>query len=106
VATQHFELYPLAPGDIIEGAPNGRVHWMRRDEENGLATGIFPPEPTTSRYEWGQDETIDVLEGELHIEYEDGEAIDLGPGDVASLSKGARVVWHIKSPCREFFAYT
>ena len=103
VDAQDFEPFPVDPGDIIEGEPTGRVHWLRRDGATGLATGIFRSEPVTARYEWSQDETIHVLEGEVRIEYGDGDAVDLGPGDVASFRKGDRAVWHIKSPFKEFF---
>ncbi|MEA2247203.1 MAG: hypothetical protein QOH46_1732, partial [Solirubrobacteraceae bacterium] len=35
--------------------------------------------------------------------FDDGDAIELGPGDVASFRKGDSAVWDIKSPLREFF---
>ena len=103
VDAQDFEPYPLDPDDIIEGKPNSRVHWLRQDETTGLAAGIFCSEPVSARYVWAQDETIHVLEGEVRIEYEDGDAVELGPGDVASFKKGDRAVWRITSPFKEFF---
>jgi uncharacterized cupin superfamily protein len=98
-----FEPFPLDPGDILEGEPNSVVHWLRNDGESGLATGIFRSEPAKARYAWSQDETIHVLEGEVRIEFEDGEVLELKRGDVASFRKGDRAVWHIKSPFKEFF---
>jgi uncharacterized cupin superfamily protein len=98
-----FEPYPLDPADIIEGEPNSRVHWLRQDEDTGLYTGIFRADPVKTRYAWAQDETVHILEGEVRIEFDDGDAIELGPGDVASFRKGDSAVWDIKSPLREFF---
>jgi uncharacterized cupin superfamily protein len=97
-----FEPYPLDPADIIEGEPNSRVHWLRQDD-SGLLTGVFAADPVKTRYAWPQDETIHVLEGEVRIEFDDGDALELGPGDVASFKKGDTAIWHIKSPFREFF---
>ena len=61
-------------------------------------------DPATFPLTWPGDETIIVLEGEVRIELVDtGEVVELKEGDIASFPKGARSVWTVKSPFKEFF---
>ncbi|MEO8328667.1 MAG: cupin domain-containing protein [Candidatus Nanopelagicales bacterium] len=48
-------------------------------------------------------ETIHVLEGSVRIEIADGQTLELGPGDIASLPAGIEEVWHITAPFKEFW---
>jgi uncharacterized cupin superfamily protein len=73
-------------------------------EDERLSTvGIFACEPCTMVAELKTDETIHVLEGEARIELDNGHAVELGPGDVAVLPRGAIATWTIKTPFRELF---
>src|SRR5262245_57832053 len=101
-----FEPYPFPDDDILEGKPNSRVHWVRREGHGSQVVGIYRSEPAAIRYLWEADETIHVLEGRVRIEFEDGRSVELGPGDVGSFTSGDRAVWHILEPFCELFVLT
>jgi uncharacterized cupin superfamily protein len=44
-----------------------------------------------------------VLEGAARIEIEDGPTLDLRPGDMAALPKGAVTGWHLTLPFKEMW---
>ena len=101
---------PPWPGRIeqstVEGELNGQIHWIRETGSDGrlLKVGLFTQDPATFPLTWPGDETIIVLEGEVRIELVDtGEVVELKEGDIASFPKGARSVWTVKSPFKEFF---
>jgi len=54
-------------------------------------------------YSFPGDETFHVLEGEVTIELEGGESVTLGPGDIASFTKGQSSTWTITKPFKKFF---
>ncbi len=57
----------------------------------------------TFPYSFGNDETFHVIEGELEIKLEDGEVLELKPGDIASFPKGLTSTWTVKTPFKKFF---
>jgi uncharacterized cupin superfamily protein len=83
----------------------GNVHWLRTESggEGQLYTGLWTCEPRVIPYTFPGDETFQVLEGEVHIEVESGEAVDLRAGDIASFPKGQNATWTITSPFKKFF---
>jgi uncharacterized cupin superfamily protein len=90
---------------MVEGEPVGQVHWLRTESggEGQLYAGLWTCEPRAIPYTFPGDETFQVLEGEVRIELEGGEAVDLGPGDLASFPKGQESRWTIKAPFKKFF---
>ena len=50
-----------------------------------------------------QTEVLLVLEGQVRIEVAGGPTLELKPGDMASLPKGAVTRWHITPPFREMW---
>jgi uncharacterized cupin superfamily protein len=48
-------------------------------------------------------EVLLILEGRARIEMADAPTLDLGPGDMASLPKGATTTWFLTTPFREFW---
>jgi quercetin dioxygenase-like cupin family protein len=44
-----------------------------------------------------------VLEGEARIEIANGPTLELKPGDMASLPKGAETKWHLTTPFKEMW---
>ena len=53
-----------------------------------------------------QDELFVVIEGRATIEVADGPTIDVGPGDVCILERGARTTWTVHEPLRKVFQIT
>jgi hypothetical protein len=50
-------------------------------------------------------ETILVLEGAARIEISGGPTLELKVGDMASLPKGAKTVWHLTLPYKEVWFF-
>jgi quercetin dioxygenase-like cupin family protein len=50
-------------------------------------------------------ETILVLEGTARIEIEGGPTLDLKPGDLASIPRGAVTTWHRTHPFRNLWFF-
>jgi uncharacterized protein len=50
-----------------------------------------------------QTEVLLVLEGEARIEIEGGPQLQLKPGDIACLPKGAVTTWHLGLPFKEMW---
>lgn len=102
-SANEFEPFPL--DDVLEGDPEGKVHWLRTEGSTDatLMSGIFTGQPSRFNYVFGTDETFHVIEGRVTITLESGEAVDLIPGDIVSFPRGAHAVWDIKEPLRKFF---
>lgn len=101
------ELEPWQPEGvtILDGEPRGRGYVLYEDwgEDGVVVTGIFACEPATTRYRLEQRETIHVLEGQVRIELDSGDAVELGPGDIATLPAGHMSTWTFRTPFKEFF---
>ena len=102
VAATDYEPFPL---EAVEGDPDGKVHWLTASAEGEpmLYAGLFTGKPSTFTYTFGGNETFNVLEGEVRVELDSGEAVDLSPGDLVTFPKGARSTWIVKTPFKKFF---
>ena len=52
------------------------------------------------------DETLLVLDGSGQLQVDGGHALELRPGDMISLRKGARTKWLVDEAFREFWVYS
>lgn len=97
-----YEPFPL---EAVEGEPAGQVHWLRVSGEGEpmLYAGVFAGQPSTFTYTFSGNETFHVLEGEVRIELESGDAVELRPGDLVSFPRGARSTWIAHTPFKKFF---
>lgn len=102
VNASNYEPFPL---EAIDGNPNGKVHWLKAsaDGEPMLYAGLFTGEPSIFTYTFGGNETFNVLEGEVSVELDSGERVDLVPGDLVTFPKGASSTWTVKAPFKKFF---
>lgn len=99
----HWE--PFEGGTVLEGEPNRKIQWLRADTGDGVSAGLFTADPCRiGDYTLELDELIYVIEGHVRIELE-GEVMDVGPGDSASLRAGTTSVWTITEPFKEFFVF-
>jgi uncharacterized cupin superfamily protein len=103
------DLAPLTAEDAefeaVEGELTMLVHELRNTAgpDGRVWAAIVTIEPVTIHYIFKGHETIHVLEGEVSITVEGETTLDLGPGDVASFTKGTSSVWVVKSRLRELF---
>jgi quercetin dioxygenase-like cupin family protein len=76
-------------------------------EEGGLRAGLsrFSEDADSTLPVWTlpATEVMLVLEGEARIEIEGGPQLELKPGDMARLPKGAITTWHLKLPFKEMW---
>jgi uncharacterized protein len=100
------ELVPWQPPGVtvLEGDPKGRAYLLHDENEGkGFLVGVFACDPAKTTYELISNETTHILEGEVRIELDNGDGVDLKPGDVAMLPKGHLSTWTFKKPFKEFF---
>ena len=69
----------------------------------GLSRFTSDADPEPPPWVLPQTEILLVLEGSARIEIEDGPTLDLRPGDMASLPKGAVTRWQLTLPFKEMW---
>ncbi len=90
---------------MVEDKQAGEVHWLSQTNSSGQPTysGLWRCEPMTFAYEFPGDEIFHVLQGNLLVEIEGGEKVNLQEGDIVSFNKGIKSTWTIKSSFKKFF---
>ena len=98
VATEEWQADPEIGGGAEEHVlstpePCERgCHGSRRTLIDSRRTGSLPAT-----------QVLLVLEGEARVEIEDGPVLELKPGDMACLPKGAVTTWHLTLPFKEMW---
>ena len=69
----------------------------------GLSRFTTDADPDPPPWVLPQDEVLLVLEGAVRIDIEGGPTLELKPGDMASLPKGAVTRWHLTLPFKEMW---
>ena len=92
----------------LSGQIVGEVHTLRSDDgEQPYEAGLWRvlgDLPAPFAYDFGQNETIHVLEGTVVIDVDGGPTLELEQGDIASFAAGSRAVWRIsQTPFKELF---
>ena len=106
----HVADVPLEPGEldpasILAGSPEVTEAVLWESPDGGIVRGIWRiTEGTVTDTE--EDELFVVLEGRATIEVVDGPTLDVGPGDVCVLERGARTTWTIHEALRKVFQIT
>jgi uncharacterized cupin superfamily protein len=64
-------------------------------------------EKEVSRFDWTYDdkETCYILEGDVTVKPENGEAVQFAAGDLVIFPKGLNCVWDIKSPVKKHYKF-
>jgi uncharacterized cupin superfamily protein len=86
---------PIEPTWIIAGAPIARLAEHSRGQDDAALTAVWDCTAGEFRWHFGWDETVIILEGEVHITTEDGIERVLGAGDVAYFAGGTWATWRI-----------
>ncbi|MBJ7324373.1 MAG: cupin domain-containing protein [Rhodococcus sp.] len=87
----------------------GDVHWLRQDagDTGVVLAGLWKAEngsvPDAFEYPFHYDETIQVLEGSVTIDFPNAPSVTLSAGDLASFAKGTTSTWRVRSPFKKFF---
>ena len=106
----HVVDVPLEPGEldpasILAGSPEVTETVLWESPDGRIVRGIWRiTQGTVTDTE--QDELFVVIEGRATIEVADGPTIEVGPGDVCILERGARTTWTVHEPLRKVFQIT
>lgn len=95
--------HSMDPSWVVEGNGKYRAHTYAVSANGTEQSGIWEcTGPSTFDWHFGNDETVYILDGEVHIEY-DGRKRSLVPGSVAFFPAGAKARWHVASHVRKSF---
>ena len=96
---QSTQLIPVSrdPSWVKSGSPNFRATMFASSPDGKMESGIWACDgPSTFEWNFGLDETVYILEGEVEIAYL-GKNFTLRPGDTAVFHAGTKAVWHVVS---------
>ena len=92
---------PIEPSWVIEGNPEARLSEHSKSADDASATAVWDCTAGTFRWYFGWDETVMILEGEVHITAEDGSQRTLKAGDIAYFPGKSWATWHIDTYVRK-----
>jgi uncharacterized cupin superfamily protein len=91
---------PIEPSTVLAGTPTASIQPLT--ELDGTQVGIWELTPGTVT-DVESAEVFVVLSGRGTVTFEDGSAIDLGPGSVVRLVRGDRTTWTIAETLRKVY---
>jgi uncharacterized cupin superfamily protein len=87
----------------VGGGAEEHVLFDTGEMRAGLTRVTAKEDPATLTWVLPQTEVLLVLEGAVQIEIEGGPTLQLKPGDMAALPKGAVTRWHLTLPFKEMW---
>ncbi|HVK92436.1 MAG TPA: cupin domain-containing protein [Mycoplana sp.] len=92
---------PIEPSWVIAGEPRARLALHSRGHDDQSTTAVWDCTAGTFRWYFGWDETVMILEGEVHVTAEDGSERTLRAGDIAYFAGRTWATWHVDSYVRK-----
>ncbi|WP_425647994.1 cupin domain-containing protein [Agrobacterium leguminum] len=92
---------PINPEWIISGNPQARAADHSRSGDRASSTAMWDCTAGEFRWFFGWDETVYILEGEVHVTAEDGSISILRVGDVAYFPAGTWATWRVDDYVRK-----
>jgi len=92
---------PINPDWIVSGNPQARTAEHSRGHDEASLTAIWDCTSGEFRWRFGWDETVMILEGEVHVTTEDGLERKLQVGDVAFFAGGTWANWRVDNYVRK-----
>jgi uncharacterized cupin superfamily protein len=96
-----MEPAPIEPTWVLAGKPEARLSLHSRAYDEQATTAIWDCTAGTFRWYFGWDETVMILDGEVHVTGEDGSERTLKAGDIAYFPGKSWATWHIDSYVRK-----
>lgn len=64
-------------------------------------------EKEVSRFDWSYEDTEEclILEGDIVVETDNGESVQIGVGDFVTFPRGLSCTWDIQSPVRKYYNF-
>ncbi len=95
----------LDPATILAGSPQVTEAVVWESPDGRIVRGVWRiTEGVVTDVE--QDELFVVIEGRATIEVEGGPTLEVGPGDLCVLERGARTTWTVHEALRKVFQIT
>jgi uncharacterized cupin superfamily protein len=88
--------------DVVSGTPEASFSLLWANEDKTLFNGYWYCTPGVFHLHH-PDETVVILEGRVTVTPDDGDPVDLGPGDMAFFAGGTRVLWEVHQAIRKGF---
>jgi uncharacterized cupin superfamily protein len=92
---------PIAPDTVLDGAPIARSTEITRSPDGRISTHLWDCSAGRFRWYFWTDEIVHILDGEVHIDDEAGQAFVLRAGDVAHFHEGSSAIWHVPDYVRK-----
>lgn len=102
-ASDHLPMKPtpINPDWIVSGNPQARTAEHSRGHDEASLTAIWDCTAGEFRWRFGWDETVMILEGEVHVTTEEGIERTLRAGDVAFFAGGTWANWRVDNYVRK-----
>ena len=92
---------PINPEWIIAGEPVARMADHSKSADRASYTALWDCTAGTFRWFFAWDETVNILEGDVHVTAEDGAIHMLRAGDVAYFKAGTWATWRVDNYVRK-----
>lgn len=92
---------PINPDWIVAGAPQARAADHSRSRDRSSSTAMWDCTAGEFRWFFGWDETVYIVEGEVHVTAENGVVSVLRSGDVAYFRAGTWATWRVDNYVRK-----
>jgi uncharacterized cupin superfamily protein len=93
--TMQLQPNPIEPSWILNGAPQARLAEHSRSADEACVTAVWDCTAGEFRWFFGWDETVMIMEGDVHVTSEDGHARLLQVGDLAYFKGGTWATWRV-----------
>lgn len=96
IAMEDLQPAPIPQAWIVEGAPTARSYMLSQSLDGTTTTNHW--DCTAGTFDWNfgpAEETVHIIEGEVHVRDESGAAYTLKAGDVAVFHAGTSARWHV-----------
>jgi len=92
---------PIDPALIVEGKPEARLSLHSRAYDDKATTAVWDCTGGTFRWYFGWEETVMILDGEVHVTAEDGSERTLKAGDIAYFPAKTWSTWQVDTYVRK-----
>jgi uncharacterized cupin superfamily protein len=92
---------PIEPEWVLSGDPQARVALHSRSGDEHASTAVWDCTAGAFRWYFDWDETVVILEGEVHVVTADGVERTLRTGDIGYFAGGTWATWSIGSYVRK-----
>ncbi len=92
---------PIDPTWILSGNPQARIAEHSQSEDDAAITAVWDCTAGSFNWYFGWDETVMILEGEVHVTDENGVTRTLRAGDIAYFKGKTWATWRIEKYVRK-----